>query len=125
MSSSTTVSARQRVAIVIFENAANDLAKAYRGLLTATEFVDAGDEVTVVYDGSGVDTLAAASSPEHQLHQLVEKLRPHTLGACGFCAKAHGVGDQIAAANWTLLGDYKGHASLRNLVINGYQVITF
>jgi len=59
----TTTQARQRVAIVIYEDAAKDLARAYRGLMTAVEFLDAGDDVTVVYDGSGVDTLAAASSP--------------------------------------------------------------
>ncbi|MGM0385314.1 MAG: sulfur reduction protein DsrE [Actinomycetota bacterium] len=123
MSASTET--RQRIAVVIYEDATKDLAKAYRGLMTATEFLDAGDDVTVVYDGSGVDTLAAASTEDHQLHRIVEKLRPNTLGACGFCAKAHGVIEPITAANWTLLGDHKGHASIRRLVVEGYQVITF
>ena len=114
-----------RVAIVIFEDASNDLARAYRGLLTAVEFLEAGDDVTVVYDGSGVDTLAAASSTDHKLHRLVEKLRPATRGACGFCAEAHGVKEPIEAAGWPFLTDYKGHASIRGLVAGGYQVLTF
>lgn len=116
---------KPRIAVVIYEDAAKDLARAYRGLMTATEFLEAGDDVTVVYDGSGVDTLAAAQSTDHQLHRIVEKLRPSTLGACEFCAKAHGVIEPITAANWTLLSDHKGHASIRRLVVEGYQVITF
>lgn len=121
----STPTVRQRVAVVIYEDSTKDLARAYRGLLTAQEFVEAGDDVTVVYDGSGVDTLAAAASPDHQLHRLVEKLRPVTLGACGFCSKAHGVVEKIEAGGWTLLGDYKGHASIRQLVGEGYQILTF
>jgi hypothetical protein len=120
-----TTKARQRVAVVIYEDAAKDLARAYRGLMTAVEFLEAGDDVTVVYDGSGVDTLAAASAPDHQLHRLVEKLRPVTQGACGFCAAAHGVREPIEAAGWPLLGDYKGHASIRTLVGEGYQILSF
>ena len=50
--------------------------------MTAVEFLDAGDDVSVLYDGSGVDTLAAASDPDHQLHGLVKKLRPVARGAC-------------------------------------------
>lgn len=121
----STPTVRQRVAVVIYEDSTKDLARAYRGLLTAQEFVEAGDDVTVVYDGSGVDTLAAATSPDHQLHRLVEKLRPMTLGACGFCSKAHGVVEAIEAGGWPLLGDYKGHASIRQLVGEGYQILTF
>jgi hypothetical protein len=121
----STTQTRQRVAVVIYEDAAKDLARAYRGLMTAVEFFEAGDDVAVVYDGSGVETLAAASAPDHQLHRLAEKLRPVTKGACGFCAGAHGVKDAIEAAGWPLLGDYKGHASIRALVGDGYQILSF
>lgn len=114
-----------RIAIGIYEDAARDLARPYRGLLTALEFLEAGDDVIVVYDGSGVDTLAAAADPGHQLHRLVEKLHDVTLGACGFCAKAHGVSDTLADAGWTLLGDYKGHASVRDLVADGRTLLSF
>lgn len=122
---SITAATRQRVAVVVYEDAAKDLARAYRGLLTAKEFVEGGDDVVVVYDGSGVDTLAAASAPDHQLHRLVEQLRPHTRGACGFCARAHGVEASIKGHDWPLLSDYKGHASVRQLVLDGYQVLPF
>ncbi len=120
-----TTQTRQHVAIVVLGDASKDLARAYRGLLTAVEFLEAGDDVTVVFDGSGVDTLAAASAPDHQLHRLVEKLRPVTRGACGFCAEAHGVKETIEAAGWPFLTEYKGHASISELVASGYQILTF
>ncbi len=85
----------------------------------------AGDDVVVVYDGSGVDTLAAASAPEHPLHRLVEQLRPHTRGAWGYCARAHGVESDLVEHHWPLLSDYKGHASVRQLILDGYQILTF
>jgi intracellular sulfur oxidation DsrE/DsrF family protein len=124
MSTSTT-QVRRRVAVVIYEDASRDLARAYRGLLTAKEFRDAGDDVVVVYDGSGVDTLSAAADPGHQLHRLVESLRDITLGACGFCAKAHGVLDTVQAEGWTLLDQYKGHASIRQLVGDDRTILSF
>jgi len=122
---SITTPIRQRVGVVIYEDATKDLARAYRGLLTAKEFADAGDDVAVVYDGSGVDTLAAASTPDHRLHRLVEQLRPHTQGACAFCARAHGVEATLVQHDWPLLSDYEGHASVRRLLLDGYQVLTF
>ena len=121
----TSTEPRIRVAVVIYEDAAKDLARAYRGILTAVEFLEAGDDVIVVYDGSGVDTLAAASGEDHALHSLVERLRPVTKGACAYCVKAHGVSDAVEAAGWPLLEEYKRHASLRNLVVEGYQILSF
>lgn len=117
--------AQLKIAVVIFENEQNDFANAYRGLLTATEFMEAGDDVTVLYDGSGVDTLAAASASDHKLHGLVDGLRPVTRGACAFCVSAHGVAQPIEDAGWPLLKEYKNHASIRNLLVEGYQVLNF
>lgn len=114
-----------KVAIVIYENSASDLARAYRGLSTAREMVDAGDDVTVIYDGSGVDTLAAASASDHKLHKMVEFLRPVTRGACAYCATAHGVEEVLVEAKWPLLSEYRNHASVRMVMAEGYQVLTF
>ena len=113
------------VAVVVLSDVADDLARVYRALGTAKEFVDAGDDVTIVFDGSGVDTLAALSAEDHQLHGLLESLRGHVLGACSFCAKAHGVKDAVEAGNWKLLTDNHGHASIRDLVVDGRSIITY
>ena len=55
----------------------------------------------------------------------LKKLRPVTRGACAFCAKAHGVSEQVTAGGRALLEECKRHASVRNLVVDGYQILSF
>ncbi|GAA1699432.1 hypothetical protein GCM10009792_19330 [Microcella alkalica] len=114
-----------KIAILVLNNIEHDLARTYRALKTASEFVNAGDDVTIVFDGSGVDSLAAVSADDSKLKPLIESLRPHVRGACSFCAKAHGVVDPITAAGWPLLTDNEGEASVRQLALEGRQIITF
>lgn len=113
------------VAIVILTKFANDNAAVYRALGTAEEFQEAGDDVTIVFDGSGTESLAALSAPAHPLNGLLESLRPQVRGACGYCAKAHKVADTINDAGFSMLTDNDGHASIRNLVVEGRTVLTF
>lgn len=114
-----------KVAIVIYATLENDMAKVYRALGTAQEFVEAGDDTTIVFDGSGVEALAAMSSTDNDLNGMLESLRPVVGGACGFCVKSHGVEEAVANANWAMLDDHNGHASIRQLVVDGYTVLTF
>ncbi len=122
---STITTTTNTVAVVVLSDVADDLARVYRALGTAKEFHDAGDDVVIVFDGSGVDTLASLSDDDHELHGLLESLREQVLGACGFCAKAHGVREAVEAADWPLLTDNHGHASLRGLVVDGREILTF
>ncbi|MDJ0348828.1 sulfur reduction protein DsrE [Cryobacterium sp. PH29-G1] len=114
-----------KIAVVIYEPITSDSAHVYRGLKTALEFKQAGDDVVVLFDGSGVETLAAISAAGHPMNPLAVALEDNILGACGFCAKSHHVAEPIAAAGWTLLTDNKGEASIRNLVVAGYQILNF
>lgn len=112
-------------AIVILTDVAHDDAKVYRALGTAQEFKQAGDDVTIVFDGSGVDSLAAAAAVDHPLHGLLESLRDEVAGACGFCTQAHKVEKTVTAAGYPLLTDNNGHASIRDLVVEGRTVLTY
>lgn len=117
--------AQFKVAIVIYESVSGDLSRAFRGLKTALEFVRAGDDVTVLFDGSGVETLAAISDPANSLHGFTKTLKANIQGACAFCATSHKVQDAIKAAGWPLLTDNNGEASYRKLLVDGYQVFNF
>ncbi len=46
-------------------------------------------------------------------------------GACRFCAAAFGVKEEVERSGIPLLGEYEGHPSIRKLVSQGYQIITF
>lgn len=114
-----------KIAVVIFEDIKRDSARVYRALVTAEELIENGDEVTVVFDGSGTESLAAVLDSGSRLHALFEKVRPQVRGACKVCARSHGVLETITEAGIPALGEYKQHASLPALVREGYTVLTF
>ena len=100
----------RKVAVVIYTHVNFDGARVYRALGTAAEFADQGDDVSIVFDGTGVETIAEISRDDHRMHGLLEKLRPNVRGVCGFCANSHRVADVVSADGWKLLDEYKGHA---------------
>jgi hypothetical protein len=114
-----------KVALVIYsklEGAGNSAI--YRQLMFAQELQNAGDDVVLVFDGAGSLAAAELAQPGHQMHALFNKVRSLVRGVCHHCAKSYGVLDAIQAANLPLLGDDRGHASLRALLGEGRQIIT-
>ena len=97
----------------------------YRGLKTASEFAGAGDDVVVLFDGSGVEALAAISEPDNVMNALITGLRSSVLGACKYCAVSHKVRDRLDASGWPLIDEFDGEASIRRLVAEGRQVLAF
>lgn len=93
-------------------------------LVTAKEAKDAGDEVRLVLDGAGVKWASELADPEHKYHRLFDQVREET-GACVYCSRAYGVYEQVQDAGVGLLDEYKGHPSLRQLVVDGWHVLSF
>lgn len=114
-----------KVAVFIYESVSGDLSRAYRGLKTALEFVQGGDDVAVVFDGSGVETLAAITDSNSKLNPLLIALQGSVEGACAFCAESHKVTEAIRAAGYTLVTENNGEASVRRFVDAGYTVLNF
>lgn len=102
-----------------------DMGRAANALTTVQEFAEAGDETTLIFDGAGTLWAAELLNDENQLHGAFERVRDHVAGACHHCAGAFGVRDQLEQQEFPLLRDHKGHPSLRGLVADGYEVITF
>ena len=121
-----TVSAPHKVAIVIYSNVTEEAqSRAYRAFGFAAELLAAGDDVTIVFDGGGSATLAAVLNPKHDLHRSWSKVAPALRGVCGYCAKAYGVQEVLKAAGIPFLTEDRGHASLRALLGEGRQIVTF
>jgi hypothetical protein len=102
-----------------------DKARAANALTTAYEFKESGDEVTVVFTGAGTKWVGQLSDPDHRLHRAFSLVREEVAGACKACAVSFGVKEEVEAAGVKLLAEYRGHQSLRRLVDEGYQIITF
>ena len=94
-------------------------------LTSAKEFVDAGDEAVLIFDGAGTKWVPELESAEHRYHRIYAELADDIAGACSYCAKAFGVREQIEASRVRLLSDYRGHPSLHQYVAAGYQVLMF
>ncbi len=101
------------------------LGRAVNALTSAKEFRDAGDDALIVFDGAGTKWVAELSDPEHQYHQLLADTQDLVEGACAYCSSAFGVREQVEQSPVPLLEEYEGHPSLRRLISDGYEVVTF
>jgi hypothetical protein len=102
-----------------------DLGRVVNALQIARELDEAGDEVTVIFDGAGTQWVPALSDEGHKYHSLFEKTKGRVAGACSYCAAAYGVKDKIEQTDVELLDEFEGHPSVRKLISNGYEILTF
>ncbi len=116
-----------KAALIVFADTdtAEGLGRAVNALTSAKEFRDAGDEALIVFDGAGTKWVAELSDPEHDYHQLFADTQELVEGACGYCSSAFGVREQVEQSPVALLEEYEGHPSLRRLISDGYEVVTF
>ena len=102
-----------------------DVGRMVNGLETAKEFAEAdGDDVEVVFDGAGTQWVPELADEDSDYHELYQAVRDAT-AVCDFCAGAFGVEDAVDDAGVVTLDDHDGHPSVRSLVSEGREVITF
>jgi hypothetical protein len=116
-----------KIAIVLLagSDSSEGTGRMANAFITALEAQDAGDEVRVIFDGAGTTWLKVLADPDHKYHRLLEQVRGSVTGACLYCARAYGVVEDVERAGVPLLDEYKAHPSIRGLVADGFQVLTF
>lgn len=116
-----------RIAVVVLAgtDGPSNMGRVVNALQTVAEAVEAGDEVRLIFDGAGTQWIGALADKEHRYHDLYSEIKPHTTGACQYCANAFGVKSAVVNEGITLLKEHRGHPSLRGLVAEGFQVLTF
>ncbi|RIK38150.1 MAG: hypothetical protein DCC55_22010 [Chloroflexi bacterium] len=116
-----------KIAVVVLADVENhgDLGRVVNALELAKEVKESHDDLEIIFDGAGVQWVTELSKPDHQLHRLFNTVVNQVAGVCSFCARAFNVRDEVEACGFHLLDDYDGHPSLRTLVAEGYQVVTF
>lgn len=98
-------------------------------MYSARELKEAGDEVKLIFDGIGVTWLEAFAKREDNFTQhygeTFDAIKDTIMGACNFCAMVRfDIKDTVKSEEYTLLGEEGGHHSLRDLITDGYQIIT-
>ena len=116
-----------KVAIVVLADTEThgDLGRVVNALESAKEFKEAGDQIRLIFDGAGTKWIPELANPAHRRHKMFMDLQESVTGACAFCARAFHVEEQVQAAGFQLLDEHDGHPSLRALMVDGFQVITF
>lgn len=102
-----------------------DLGRMLNALELVKEAAQAGDQTELVFDGAGVKWIPELNNSEHKLHPIFEQVREFVAGACEFCANAFEVKEEIRAADVSFLSEFEGHPSLRQRVVDGFEVVTF
>ena len=122
-----TATALHKIAIVVLADIETheDLARVTNAMMTAREFKEAGDEVQLIFDGAGTRWPGELSQPEHKSHDLYAEISDRVAGVCGFCARAFHAEESAAEAGVSFLEEYHAHPSLRRLVVDGFQLLTF
>lgn len=102
-----------------------DSGRLVNGLETAKEFAEAdGDAVELIFDGAGTQWVPELEDPGSDYHDLYQTVRDDA-AVCDYCAGAFGVEDEVADSGVVTLDDHDGHPSVRSLVDEGHEVITF
>ena len=116
-----------KAALVVFADTESpgDLGRVVNALTASKEFMEAGEDIRMVFDGAGTKWVAELGRPEHLYNELFEEVKDTVDGACACCAKAFGVASEITDQGIELLDDHHEHPSLRELTTSGYSVITF
>lgn len=116
-----------KIAIVILSDTETieSMGKVSNAFMLAQEAIEKGDDLKIIFEGAGALWIGALEDEKHKLHGLYLSIKAHITGVCMFCAAAFGAKSKVLAANIPLLAEYKEHPSLRQLFVDGYQVITF
>ncbi len=116
-----------KVAIVVLSDTEThaDSARVANALTTAYEFKEAEVEVMLIFTGAGTKWVGELSDPDHRLNRAFGLVKDKVTGACKACATSFGVREEVQASGVPLLTEYRGHQSLRKVINEGYQVVTF
>lgn len=118
-----------KTALIVFAgtDGHSDLGRVFNALETAKEFKEdgEGDDVELIFDGAGTEWVPELENPEHDAHELYASVKDVVAGACKFCSKSFGVYQEIEETDVEFLDDFDGHPSIKTLIDEGYEVVTF
>lgn len=117
----------ERIAIVVLADTdqSDSMGRIVNALMAAREYKEAGDDVQLIFTGTGTKWVAALSDPAHAAHGMYAAVKDRVAGACGFCAAAYGQTDAVESCGVPVLKEYGDNMSFRRLTQAGYQVLTF
>lgn len=102
-----------------------DLGRVVNALFATKEFKESGDEVRLLFDGAATKWPGKLTDSNHPYHSLYEQVSDRVEGACGYCAESFHAAEGAKGAGVHLLDEFEGHPSIRRLVSQGHELLTF
>jgi DsrE/DsrF-like family. len=117
--------AKAAIVILAGNESHSDYGRLANGLEAAKEFAETdGDEVEVIFDGAGTQWIPELEDVDSDYHELYLAIRDEA-AVCDYCSGAFGVAEAVEDAAVTVLSEYDSHPSVRSLVEDDYEIITF
>jgi len=123
-----------KATIAIFSDPKNGseeaLGRVFNGLAAAYDFKQAGDEVSVVFQGAGTRWIGELTKKDHPAHELFEAVKDQVAGVSCGCADVFGGAEEAQKSGFDLIKNNpipgtSGLTSFRTLISEGSTVLTF
>lgn len=106
------------------------LGRLFNGLAAAYDFKHQGDDVTILFQGTGTRWAGEITKKEHPAHQLYKAVEDKVAGVSCGCADVFGASDDAVKNGFDLIKDSplpgtSGVPSLRKLTAEGYSIMVF
>ncbi len=121
-----------KTAIVIFADPKSGteeaLGRVFNGFAAAYDFKQAGEEVTILFQGTGSRWIGELDKADHPAHDLFEAVKDKVAGVSCGCAAVFGATEEAEKSGYDLIKDNPvpgtpGLASLRKLATEGRVLI--
>lgn len=106
------------------------LGRVFNALAAAYDYKQAGDEVTVTFQGAGTRWVAELSKEGHPANGLFRAVQDTVAGVSCGCSDVFGSREDAENTGFAVMKDNavpgtSGIASIRNFARDGYQILTF
>ena len=106
------------------------LGRLFNALAAAYDFKQRGDDVTLLFQGAGTRWAGEVVKEDHPAHALYRAVEDTVAGVSCGCADVFGASEQAVRSGFELVRDNRvpgtsGLPSLRELVRQGYSILTF
>lgn len=106
------------------------LGRVFNALAAAYDFAQSGDEVTVLFQGTGTRWIGELAKPDNPVHALFEAVKDKIRGVSSGCADVFGATEDVAQSSFDFLSDNpvpgtSGLPSLRKLMAEDYTLLVF
>ncbi|QSW99735.1 DsrE family protein [Haloterrigena alkaliphila] len=102
-----------------------DTGRLVNGLEAAKEFSENDeDDLELIFDGAATQWVEELEDENHDYHDLYRSVQDEA-AVCDYCAGAFDADDAVEDAGLVRIDENDGHPSMRSLVDDDYEIITF